>query len=148
MKPRTRRRFSLALAIAGLLLAAVGAETWLRWGLDLGPVGALYGYGGMLRFEAGTNHPTPFQFRAHPFAIQSFRAIPTRVIEVGSIPVFGLALLLGSGAAFIRRTPRSKAGLCPACRYDLRGLPAGAAQCPECGRPLHAAAAAPASAAV
>lgn len=34
--------------------------------------------------------------------------------------------------ALVRRL-RRRPGLCPACSYDLRGLPAGSA-CPECGR--------------
>jgi len=35
----------------------------------------------------------------------------------------------------IRRRMAAKAGLCRACRYDLRGLTPGA-PCPECGTPL------------
>jgi len=35
------------------------------------------------------------------------------------------------GALAIRRRRRIRRGLCPACRYDLRGLPQRA--CPECG---------------
>jgi hypothetical protein len=145
MKARTRRRLSLAVGISALLIAAVGAETWLRWGLDLGPVGTLYGYGGMLRFEAGPDHPSSFAFRPHPFRVQGFRGVSMRVVEVGSVPLFGLALALGTAAALIRRTPRSRAGLCPSCRYDIRGLPAAAAQCPECGRALQPVPQGPAS---
>lgn len=36
--------------------------------------------------------------------------------------------------ARIRRRMAAKTGLCPACRYDLRGLTPGA-PCPECGTP-------------
>jgi hypothetical protein len=42
----------------------------------------------------------------------------------------------------LRRTLRRRRGLCPACRYDLRGLPPGAL-CPECGAARSPASAAP-----
>ncbi|MBI1190065.1 MAG: hypothetical protein GC200_05215 [Tepidisphaera sp.] len=45
--------------------------------------------------------------------------------------------------AYLRRRRRERRlaqGVCPACRYSLAGLPAGAAACPECGQALPAAA--------
>ena len=41
----------------------------------------------------------------------------------------GLTLAFGAPSIFRRR---KRPGHCPACGYDLRGLPAGAS-CPECG---------------
>jgi hypothetical protein len=42
--------------------------------------------------------------------------------------------LVISGARRMVRTLRRRRWQCPTCRYDLRGLPAGAV-CPECGAP-------------
>lgn len=41
------------------------------------------------------------------------------------------AILVGLGSFLLHRTRLH--GHCPACEYDLRGLPAGS-PCPECGR--------------
>jgi hypothetical protein len=54
-----------------------------------------------------------------------------RLSDCFAFPLAPPAILLLGAAAYLRwRTPRDPA-ICPACGYDLRGLPAG--RCPECG---------------
>ncbi len=52
------------------------------------------------------------------------------------VAVYGAVwvVLLGLVAA-ARRSRRAKAGMCPICRYDIRGLSGGV--CPECGTSLN-----------
>ncbi len=45
----------------------------------------------------------------------------------------GVVGLLWYGLTSVRRLRRRRAGRCPACAYDLRGLPPGT-PCPECGK--------------
>jgi hypothetical protein len=63
-----------------------------------------------------------------------------RVVRTGSIPTVLVLLwpytaLVGVIGAFIAvmPRPRGKADCCPACDYDLSGLPALGLKCPECG---------------
>jgi hypothetical protein len=66
------------------------------------------------------------------------RWVPLRPMWAGAMvnaAAWGVACwcVLTLGAA-VRRGRRGRLGLCPHCRYDLRGLQEGVT-CPECGRP-------------
>ena len=53
-------------------------------------------------------------------------------ISIG-IPLWFVMLVVAAPAILMWRTGRAKAGHCPRCRYDLRGIKGSV--CPECGKP-------------
>lgn len=87
----------------------------------------------------------PKRLSAHDAAFGPYEWLPRHTND-GSAASFSLpwwmlgALggLLASAGLWSIRTPR---GHCRKCEYDLRGLPAGASVCPECGAKLPAASA-------
>ena len=133
MAPRTRRNLSHSLLWLGIGAAALSGLTLPGWKLPVGGMGQAAGYGGQLRIEVGFVDPDPFQYRAHPASAKVRWRRPGGVVEVGIVPLAGAAAVLLAAALIVRRTPRPRRGLCPVCRYNLRGLPPDAATCPECG---------------
>lgn len=69
-------------------------------------------------------------WRGHAMGVRFGRA---PFAEVGAVPIGAAGLFLMGVALFPRRV-RINPGHCPTCEYDLRGLAAGVAVCPECGR--------------
>lgn len=136
MKPKTRRRLSLAILLPGLALITLAASTWANWAIACGQPIGLFAFDGMLRLElnvAPISSSATTRFRSHPLEIVVFRRGPGHVIEIGSLPLAAAGLVTCGLGLFIRRVPRPRPGLCPQCAYDLRGLPAGTQACPECG---------------
>jgi hypothetical protein len=136
MRPKTRRRFSLAILLPGLTLAALAASAWANWAISCGQPIGLFAFDGMLRLEldiAPASSSAATRFRSHPLEFAAFRSGPGHVIEIGSLPLAAAGLLTCGLGLLIRRVPRPRPGLCPGCAYDLRGLPPGTQACPECG---------------
>lgn len=67
------------------------------------------------------------------------RAIPGSTVRdlLIELPLWAPALGAGIPALWMLRrrrlAARTRAGLCPNCGYDRRGLPSATAPCPECG---------------
>lgn len=70
--------------------------------------------------------------------IEGFEFLPLRPLWAGVITngaVFSaIGLILLRALGYWRRSLRRRRGLCPSCRYDLRGSSV-ASQCPECSEP-------------
>jgi hypothetical protein len=130
---RTRRNLSRSLLWLAIGAAALSGLTLGGWNLPVGGVAQAAGYGGQLRIEVGAVSPDPFQFRAHPASAKVRGGRSGGIVEVGIVPLAGAAAVLLTAALIVRRAPRPRRGFCPACRYNLRGLPPDAATCPECG---------------
>ena len=68
------------------------------------------------------------------------RSYPRRPIwpgfAINTVFYAAIVWLLFAGPFVLRRRRRIRRGLCPKCAYDLRGTPAGATACPECGAKL------------
>jgi len=66
---------------------------------------------------------------------EGFRTLPLVPLLPGfalNTMIFGLAwFAAGTGFVGLKRSRRTRRGLCPACAYDLSGDPASG--CPECG---------------
>jgi len=155
MNPRPFHRLSIALAVVGLVLLLIAGATFLGWTNNLGSIASFSGYGGQLRLELGTaaggspSAPPPtftttvVVFRPHPWSVQAFRSRGGVVAEIGAAPLAGLGLALLVTPLVVRRLPRTRRGLCPHCRYDLRGQLPTTHVCPECGNALEPGIAAP-----
>ncbi len=67
--------------------------------------------------------------------VVSWRALPYRPVWAGltadTVIFAAFWMVLSLMVVFFRRLFRRQRGLCPRCRYDLRGLQHG--RCPECG---------------
>lgn len=96
--------------------------------------GGLSMFGSAMRLHGGYEISKALGRERSGFVAEA--ALPLRPVWTGmalntllySAAWFGVIALIGRW----RRARRSRAGVCPKCRYDLRGLPADAA-CPECG---------------
>jgi hypothetical protein len=87
----------------------------------------------MMPWQRLERHRMPFRWW---FGTKTYVSAPIQY-DVAGIPLWSLLLLTGVPTAWMFRTDWKRrrierAGLCPKCGYDLRGLPDGRA-CPECG---------------
>ena len=100
---------------------------WPCWCLTSGDV---YVRGG------GSNANAPFQSYGTQFTICGRDMyVPTRIVWPGlalNTLLLSPASLLALRPGWLRAWSRKRRGHCPACGYDLSGIPAGT-KCPECG---------------
>lgn len=137
--------FMAATRAAGALLPPKPPYTW-------GPAGVIAGFASVL--IGGAFASLAYGLLAHSRRVTCIGLAATAVCA--PICLLGLKYrfemidrFLWVGACFLwltvfaislrpwaRREKLARAGLCGACEYNLAGLPAGAARCPECGAGL------------
>jgi hypothetical protein len=98
-----------------------------------------------VRYAAADDPPThrlPARLRNLGFAVERRREGNNYDSRLVLVPLWLPLLLLAATTLWLarltaraRREERSKAGLCPACGYDLRATPG---RCPECGTEIRA----------